>query len=55
LKPTDDNDNTIAIKTAMTDNGKSRLFNANPKIPNSDYVTRLYRMIEQTAKLLHQR
>ena len=34
----DKNDNTIAIKTAMTDNSKSHSHNANPKIRNSDYV-----------------
>jgi hypothetical protein len=32
---------TTAIKTAMTDNSKSSENNANSKIRNSDYVTRL--------------
>lgn len=31
-------DNTIAIETAITDNGKSGPRNANPKFRNSDYV-----------------
>jgi len=44
-------DNTIAIKTAMTDNSGSRSRNAEPKIQNNGYVTRLYRRIEQNAEL----
>jgi hypothetical protein len=35
------NNNTIAIKTAMTDNGALRKNNANPKIRNNGYVTML--------------
>jgi len=34
-------DNTIAIKTAITDCSESGSRNANPKIRNSDYVTTL--------------
>jgi len=39
LKLTDKNDNTIAIKTAINENGKSGSRNAEPKIRNGDCET----------------
>jgi len=40
------NNNTIAIKTAITDNGISGTYNANPKIRNNDYVTMLLSLFD---------
>ena len=44
------NDNTIAIKTAVDDNNKSSENNANPKIPNNDYVTVLLTLFKCKIK-----
>ena len=38
MKLVDKDDNTIPIKTAMTDNGKSGSYDANSKFRNSRYV-----------------
>jgi hypothetical protein len=46
----DKNDNTIAIKTAMTDNSKSRSRNANPKKISKSHLARIHKTGKRLGK-----
>jgi hypothetical protein len=46
----DENDNTIAIKTAMANNGESRSNNAESKIRNG--IAKLFRYLFLAAKII---